>query len=258
VAEVVVAVDRNYDGRLLLLSLADFSLLAEHEELASDDVWRNPEIVSVTTVTAADGSAKAVLSTEDEKLQVYDISSQLVDWTSGGLSGGFMINAITLGTENGFELIAATSSELTLWKPNSSGFVKSYTATATCNNLETFSADGVAFIACVEHSSQESTFSVFNTQLVKQAEYTVDFEVTAIESTDSNQLLVASQESVGPSYNINQKLSFLRLFDPFFGTTVWKSAPLVGRVNGMDVVADTDSGKMKIAIATSEAMYIAK
>ena len=64
-------------------------------------------------------------------LHVYDIAGSVIDWISGGLSGGQMLGAITRSTDTDFDIIAATNSELTVWEPNASGYVKRYTAAAT-------------------------------------------------------------------------------------------------------------------------------
>ena len=251
IAEIIVSVARIRTGRLLQLNLDDFSELAALEDVG--------EVVSVETGIAANGAIKAVLATDEEMLHVYDIASGVTDWTSGGLSGGNMVGAITRSTDEGFEIIAATSTELTVWQSNTTGYVKSFTAAASCDYLENYAYDGQHYIACVENSfSSTSTFSLFNTQLVKQVEVSLPFEITAMANTGGQQLLVASSASIGQSFFTSQKENRLHLFDPFISESVWTSAPLIGEINGIDVLVDEVTGAQKIAVSTDAAMYIAK
>ena len=170
-----------------------------------------------------------------------------------------MLGAITRSTDDGFEIIAATDSELTVWRSNTTGYVKSFTASATCDYLENYVYDGKQHIACVEDSSRgSSTISLFNTQLVKQAEFSLPFEVTAMANTGGQQLLLASSTSLGQSYFSSQRVNHLHLYDPFIGASVWTSAPLIGEINGIEVLSDDVTGAQKIAVSTSSAMYIAR
>ena len=249
IAEIVVATARTYTGRLVQLNLNDFSQLAEHLD--------SEEARSVAIGTDANGSIKAVLASDDSKLRVYDIASAVNDWTSGGLSGGTMLGAITRSTDNGFEIIAATNSELTVWTPNATGYLKSYTAAATCDHLDTITVENDPYIVCIENSSRSSTLQVFDTQLVKQVERLINYEITAIESTNDHQLLIGASANIGQSFT-SQKINNLRLIDPIAGNTVWTSAPLLGEINGLDSITDSETGLRKLAVTTSAAVYIAR
>ncbi len=251
VAEIILSVANYYTGRFLHLNLADYSEIATLEGLG--------EVLTIATATDANGSLKAVLATEEEQLHVYDIASGVTDWTSGGLSGGIMVGAITRSTDSGFEIIAATSSELTVWQSNATGYVKSFTAAASCDHLENYTVDNEYYVACIENSySGQSTFTLFNSQLVKQVDIALPFEVTAMAATYGQQLLFGASTTLGQSYYSSQKVNNLHLFDPFIGASVWTSAPLIGEINGIEVLEDELTGTQKIAVSTDKAMYIAK
>ena len=84
------------------------------------------------------------------------------------------------------------------------------------------------------------------------------YEVTALASIDDQQLLMATSTPLGRSFFSSLELHNIHLFDPFLGDFVWSSVPLVGQINGMDVLTDPVTGVQKIAISTDAAMYIAK
>ena len=251
ISEIFLATARTYDGRLVQLTLDNFTELAVHTD--------SEEARSIAIGVAEDGSSKAVVGSSDAKLRTYDIAGAVTDWTSGALTGSLR-SVMTRSIDDGFEIIAATSSELTLWTPNTDGFTKSYTAAAECYYLDIISVDGEDYIVCAESDSfwySTTTLSVFNTQLIKQVETSLDFKITATRSTGGSQLLIgATKELEGQSSSSSLKEYTLRLFDPLFGTTVWTSRPLVGQINGIDTITDPVTGEGKIAVATSAAIYV--
>ena len=118
------------------------------------------------------------------------------------------------------------------------------------------------YIACAGSSgyfSDTTTLTVFNTQLIKQSEITLDYKITAIKSTGGQQILIGTSEAIDTqNFYSNQRLYTLRLLDPLIGASVWSSKPLVGQINGIDTITDPVTGESKIAVATSAAMYITR
>lgn len=246
------------NGELHHIALDDFTQLHLHEELRGAVAHSNPEIVSVSPGITATGAAKAVLSTDEEKLQVYDIATMQADWTSGGLSGGNMVGAITIDNGAGFDIVAANSTELTLWQPSDDGFSKSYTASASCSYLADLVIDNETYIACVETDfrREDATLVLFNSMLIKQSEVELDFDVTAMTSNGQGQLLLGARSEIELYSNIY--VNELVLINPSSGLTLWKSASLVGQITGLEFLEESSTGATRLGISTSGAMYISR
>lgn len=257
ISEVVVGAGNVRAGEVHHLTLDDFTKTHLHTDLGGTEPHQRPEIVSMALGIDADGSSKAVIATNETKLQVYDIASMQAEWTSGGLSGGQLKEAIAINGESSFAIVAATSSELTLWEPLDGTYSKANTVNVECSFLQHIKSGTEHEIACMQsaYSSTESKIIVFNLELGKQAELTVDYIITAIKSTPEGELLIGAKEGVESSFYFDGYEHTLRTISRFNGATTWKSPPLLGEINAISFL-DPDAGNSKMAISTSSAMYI--
>jgi hypothetical protein len=257
VVEILVSAGNYYNGELHHIALDDFSLLHLHKELGSTDTYSNPEIVSVESAIAGDGSTKAILATSKQKIQVYDIASMQADWTSSGLSVGRMIGAIAIDNGNGFDIAVAAGSELTLWKPADTGYNKIYTASAECKFLTSIVINNAINIACIEsnHWGENTKLTLFNTSLIKQSEVSLGYEVTAVQS-NGGQILMGTTKELDIYSRVDQ--TNLVLINPTTGLTLWESAPLVGQITGIELLHSSSSGTTRIGLSTNRAMYISR
>jgi len=256
VSEILVSAGNPYDGQLHHLVLDDFTQIHVHEDLGNTATFGNPDIESIASGIAADGSIKAILSTSQRKLQIYDVASMQSDWTSGLLTGTSMNGAVVINHDAGFDIVAATNSELTLWKSVNGGYSKFHTAGVDCDVLSIFQSDGEPHVACIasDFFGDDSTLTTYNSQLIKQSETELPGSVSAMLDNGDGQLLIAN-EIEDDNNDVDNKL---QLINPQTGFTVWSSIPLVGEITGLSVIVDSLTGGKKLGISTAQAMYIVR
>lgn len=251
---VVVAVDDPRAGGLIHMNLNDFSIQHIHNDLGHDGPF-DAEIVSVVVDYREDGSAVAILTTDESQIQVYDISARQSVWTSPAQRRN-IYDAITIPAVGGFSIVAATDEELTLWTESDSGdFVKAYTATGRCNYLAELQLEGEIRIACVDLTNRgNGKLRLYSTQLVMLSEALLGYKVTALTSSGDGKLFIASELEF--SYTQTDRRSFIRLVNPYTGVAEWTSAALVGTTTGISVLTDSEGELEKLGISTTRAMYI--
>ena len=253
VLEVLMA-QGAYDGSLYHLSLADFSVEHSYNDFGYDNDWQNPVLSAMAIGTAADGSLQAVISADDDKLRLYDISTRQITWTSAAQTD-LLRRVSTLPHDSGFSIAAASYRQLTLWTESSDGFVKSYTTDAICDVLTAVSIADEQYVACVrnENWQHSSALMLFDLQLVKQNEVELGNPVTAIQPDGAGNLLLASCDARGLNWCDDEPR--LRLVNPLSGHEFWVSRPLLGSINRIRLIEDAN-GNQRMAVSTFEAMYL--
>lgn len=183
ISAAVVGVGNVRDGEVHHLALDDFTKIHLHTDLDGTEQYQRPDSVSMSLGSDSDGSSKAVIATSELKLQIDDIASMQSDWTSGGVSGGQIRDAIAINGESGFDIVAATATELTLWKKSGNSCTKTNTAGIECNFVRHIVINTEHQIACVQSDvwDAEAKVILFNSELNKQAELDFDYAITTIK-----------------------------------------------------------------------------
>lgn len=245
-------------GRINHVSLDGFSQTHLHTDLPSDRFYNAAEVRSISLGVGVDGRAKAVIAIDQLKLQVYDIASRQVEWTSGGLTGDTMVGAVAVNKDSGFDIVAATHSELTLWRKEEGLYTKTDTVNINCFAIAYLGDTADSSIACLQYGrdyGSGSTVTLFDSGLNQQAEFAFDFQISAIDAVSSDELVIGTLQYASPGARYGEYESNLRIVSPSSGSTIWKSAPLHGSINEISVL-NLPSGESKMAVSTSEVMYI--
>lgn len=261
VSEAVLGLERTYNrAEVQHFNLDDFALTHTHSDLGATNASDNPTIVSMSLGTDSDGSLKAIIATSEFKLQVYNLSNRQNVWTSGGLSGGWITDAIAINTTSDFDIAAATNSELTLWRKSDEGpYVKIFNTSAQCHFIQEVVISSEQLILCGRTetwNNKPTTLSLFSLDLEKQSEIDLDYIVTAISATPTGELLVGARNDLHAHPYSNNDEHTLRQINPLTGNTLWKSAPVLGEINAISFTDTPDGSVAKMAFSTSSAMYI--
>lgn len=246
------------DGRINHVSLDSFSKTHLHTDLPSNRPYIEAEVKSISLGIDTDGRAKAVIAIDQLKLQVYDIANRQVEWTSGGLTGDTMVGAVAANKDSGFDIVAATLSELTLWRKEEGQYAKTNTVNINCFAIAYLGDSAESSIACLQYGrdyGSGSTVTLFDTELNQQAEFAFDFNITAISAVTSGELVIGTLQDAYPGAGYNEFEYNLRMISASSGSTIWESAPLHGSINEISVL-NLPSGDSKMAVSTSKAMYI--
>lgn len=255
IREALVAVG---SGRINHISLHDFSKTHLHTDLANDRPFSTAEVVSMSFGIDTDGRTKAIIATNQFKLQVYDIANRQAEWVSGGLTGDQMVEAVAINKNSGFDIVASTLSELTLWEKSEGVYEKTNTVNSACYEIHHIVKDDEHQIACLQYGRSYgagSIITIFDSELNENAEFEFDFFISTINSAPNGELVVGTQEDAWLNAGFRELEYGLRMIDPVTGSTVWKSTPLLGYINAVSFL-NTQAGSSKMAISTSSAMYI--
>jgi len=259
VSEALLGVLNINESELIQLDMDSFAETHAPGELGGPEHFDPQAVISMSTGVDVDGRSKAIMAINKFNLLVYDIASHEVVWTSSDLNGGQITKALVLQTTSGFNIAAATTNELSLWSASGDEtYTKKFAASVDCHFLELVVNEAEQEIACgyVDSEEDESTISLFDTDLVMQTQLKLNYTITAMSYRPTGELLVTTKENVASVSGFYfYKAHTLREIDSATGATIWQSAPLLGEINAISY-SDPSAADTKMALSTSSAMYI--